>query len=397
MKFKKVITFVLATAIVSGMAFPSYAAEEDWEDLHNYDEEYLNDSPYTIQYSGIPQIVLSSNLQVENNRLNLESSSDGDELKDQYRQMERAAEQTSSALSTIINDPSADQGLKTVAGGTNTSLSTLLGILEAQTRSGEDDYDLQELQARQVNLQLVKSAQSLFSVYYQLQYNMNQMKNTRVTLEDSLKQAQARFDLGLATSSAVDDAETALNSLDNNMTDLESQSKAIQYQMNELLGHAYNSEVKFGRMPAPDLEYVGQMNLEDDTTSAISNNYTLKIYREQRSLISDSTYEERHARKVINNQMEVEIQSLSAALETQYDTIQKQQATLSLDQKSLDSAKQKWDQAKVQYDAGVLSQIELNSVQNAYLQQRTTVQTDQATLFWDIETYRWIVKGLPDS
>jgi outer membrane protein TolC len=397
MKFRKLITFALVAAIASGMVFPSYAAEEDWEDPHNYDREYLNDTPYTIQYSGIPQIVLSSNLQVENNRLNLQSSSDGDELKEQYEQMERAVEQTSSALSSILNDPSATADLKTVAGGTNTSLSTLLGILEAQTQTGEDDYDLKELQARQTNLQLVKSAQSLFSVYYQLQYNMNQMENTRVTLEDSLKQAQARFNLGLTTSSAVDGAETALTSLDNNMTDLKSQSKSVQYQMNELLGRAYNSQVTFGKMPDPDIDYVNQINLENDKTTAISQNYAIKIYREQRSLIDDSTTEERHARQILNNQMEAQTQSLSASLETQYDTIKKQQAALALDQKSLDSTKQKWDQAKLQYDTGVISRIDLNSAQNAYLKQRTTVKTDQATLFWDIETYRWIVNGLSDS
>lgn len=397
MKFKKLISFALLTVIATGMVFPSFAAEKDWDELHNYEKEYLNDAPYTVQYSNIPQMVLSSNLQVENNRLNLESSSDGDELKDQYRQMERAVKHTSSALSSILNDPLATADLKTVASGTGTSLSTLLGILEAQTQMGEDDYDLKKLQARQTNLQMIKSAQSLFSVYYQLQYNIRQLKNTRVILEDSLKQAQARFNLGMTTSSAVDDAETALASLDNNIADLESQSKSVQYQMNELLGRAYNSQVTFGRMPDPDIDYVNQMNLKNDIDTAISDNCTLKIYREQRSLVDDSTTEEENAREVINNQMEAQIQSLSASLETQYDTIKKQQATLALDQKSLDSVKRKWDQAKLRYDTGVISQIDLNSAHNAYLKQQTTVKADQATLFWNIETYRWIVDGLSDS
>jgi outer membrane protein TolC len=167
--------------------------------------------------------------------------------------------------------------------------------------------------------------------------------------------------------------------------------------MNELLGRAYNSQVTFGKMPDPDIDYVNQINLENDKTTAISQNYAIKIYREQRSLIDDSTTEERHARQILNNQMEAQTQSLSASLETQYDTIKKQQAALALDQKSLDSTKQKWDQAKLQYDTGVISRIDLNSAQNAYLKQRTTVKTDQATLFWDIETYRWIVNGLSDS
>ena len=82
---------------------------------------------------------------------------------------------------------------------------------------------------------------------------------------------------------------------------------------------------------------------------------------------------------------------------TQLDTIKQQQAALALEQKNLDIAKRKWDQAVQQYELGVISSITLNQLKSNYLNQEIIVKTAKSTLFWNIESYRWLVKGLTAS
>jgi hypothetical protein len=195
----------------------------------------------------------------------------------------------------------------------------------------------------------------------------------------------------------VADAKAAVAALDTNIADLQNQSKSIGYQMNRLLGHSYNDQITFGALPEPDSGYVEKINLKNDIAAAREASYKVQISQKQRSILSDDTTANRDQRQIKSNDAEMELQNIGASMEIQYDTIQKQQTVLASEQQKLANAKLKQDQAQIRYNAGVLSAMEFTKDRNDYLSQKMTEETASATLFWEIESYQWIVKGLPAS
>ena len=390
MKNKKIAALAIAIVLTANMALPAFAAE-------NTEQDAPKSTAYLVSYSQIEQIVLDNNLQVENNELTLDNLMEEDELKKQYERISDSIDQTSATLAAVIGNASATQDLKTVAAGTSAALAVLKTLFASQEDASEDTINLTELQIKQANNQLVKAAQSLFSTYHQLQYNLESLKKNRTALEDSVRAAQVRYQLGAGTAAAVEDAEASLATLNKNITDLQNQSLSIKYQMNQLLGHQYNDQIVFGKMPDPDIKYVETIQLQDDIAEAQKASYKIQITKLQRSILNEDTHQEKDKRKAKSNDIDAEIQKISASMATQLDTIKQQQAALALEQKNLDIAKRKWDQAVQQYELGVISSITLNQLKSNYLNQEIIVKTAKSTLFWNIESYRWLVKGLPAS
>ncbi len=383
-KAKQVTAFFLA-ALIAASTVPAYA------------EEQSASTAYTVSYSQVEQLVLNNNLHAQSNGLTVGMLDDESELKKKYDKISDTLSQTSASLTAIINNPQTSSDLKTVAQGTEVTISSLSEMLNSQEEANDDDYELTELQVALSNNQLVKSAQSMFSVYYQLQYNIGQLKNTRALLEDSLNAAQTQYELKLVTSTAVTDSKTAISTLDNNITDLQNQSKSIGYQMNQLLGHSYNDQITFGDLPVPDTAYVGKINLTNDIATAQAASYKVKISLKERSILGDDTTTNRDKRQIKSNEAQLETENVGASLESQYSTITKQQAVLATEQNKLANAKLKFDQAKEKYDLGYLSKMEFDKMENDYLTEELNSETASATLFWNIESYKWIVKGLPTS
>ncbi|HEX3038827.1 MAG TPA: TolC family protein, partial [Caproiciproducens sp.] len=167
------------------------------------------------------------------------------------------------------------------------------------------------------------------------------------------------------------------------------------YQMNQLLGHPYNDLITFGPLPEPDSGYVTKINLSSDVTAAQESSYKVQIYNKQRSILSDDTAANREKRQIMSNNAEMERQNVGASLEKQYAAIKKQQTVLATEQQKLTNAKLRLDQAQKQFNAGVLSAMKLNKAKNDYFTEQAALKTASATLFWNIESYKWIVKGLP--
>lgn len=382
---KRVVSFVLIFLLCFGTDVSAFADTQSTQ------------AAYTVQYLQVEQMVLNNNLQVGSNELTIGSMDNENKLKKKYDEISDVLSQTSASMNAIINNPQSTTSLKAVAQGTNVTLQALLSLLDLQEDVSDDDYELTELQVDLSNGQLVRSAQSIFSVYYQLQYNIQDLTNKRIVLENAKKIAQAKYDAQLGTYVDVLDAENTLTALDNSIIDLQNQSKSIGYQMNQLLGHSYNDSITFGTMPQPDTVYAEKINLKNDTVSAQAASWKVKIYAKERSLLGDDTRKNRDQRQIKSNAVAMENENIGASLEKQYDAIKKQQAALSLEQQKLQNAKVHWDQAQQKYNAGVLPAFELIKVKNDYLAESTAVKTVSSTLFWNIESYKWIVKGLPAS
>lgn len=159
----------------------------------------------------------------------------------------------------------------------------------------------------------------------------------------------------------------------------------------------YNDAITFGTLPEPDISYVDKINLENDIDTAQAASYKVQISLKERSILSDDTLENREKRQIKSNAADLERQNIGASLRSQYSTIKKQQAVLTTGQQKMANAKLKADQAQSKYDLGLFSKMELDQVQNDYYSEKAAVEMAGSTLFWQIETYKWMIKGLPAS
>ncbi len=381
-KRRSIATIVLAALLSLNTVVPAFAEDT---------------TAYIVEYSKVEQMVLGCNLQVSSNDFLLKSLDNESETKEKYSQLSDMISKTSSSLTAIIGNPQASAELKTVAQGTNVALSTLSAFLDAQEDISEDDYQLRELQANLADYQLVRTGQSLFSVHYQLQYNLQRLTNTRAVLQNNEKAVQKKYNLKLGTSLAVSQAKDALTEMDNNITNLQNQSKEIDTQMNRLLGHSYSDSITFGSMPDPDTSYVNKMDLQKDTEAAQDSSYNVQIKRKQRALLGDETIEDRDRKTSNSNLTEVELQNIGASLEKQLHTIQSQQSVLAAAKQKLETSKLYESQAQKKYSLGLMSSMEYDNARNDTLAQNLAVKIASEELFWEIESYKWIVKGLPMS
>ncbi|HEX2985379.1 MAG TPA: hypothetical protein VHO71_01030, partial [Caproiciproducens sp.] len=167
---KKVPALFLCALLGAVFTAPAYASAQP------------SQNSYTVPYSQVEQMVLNHNLQVDSNELTIGSMDSENKLKEKYGKISSMISQVSASLNAIINNPQSTADLKTVAQGTNVTLSALSSLLNAQEDFSDDDYELTEIEANLSNNQLVKSAQSLFSVYYQLQYNIRNLTDKRAVL-----------------------------------------------------------------------------------------------------------------------------------------------------------------------------------------------------------------------
>lgn len=352
-------------------------------------------TPYTIEYSKVEQTVLGNNLQVNSNTLSLDSLDNKNELKKKYENILDTVSKASQSLTAILNDPDASEELKTVAKGTSVTLSTLSNILDMQEDTSEDDFELTDLQTDLANYQIVRTAQSVFSTHYQLQYSINELTDSRALLENTLSTAKTKYNLKQSTSFDVAQAQDALNTLDYSITNLQNQSKAIDTEMNILLGHSYNDMIVFGNIPDPDTDYANKIDLDSDITAAQDASYNIKIKRKQRAILSDDTYEERDKRNALNDDMELELQNIGSSLKKQYEAIQGKQVLLTAEQQKLATAKLSQEQALKKYEVGFLSTMDYAKIRYNTLAQQYSVKAAMAELFQEIEGYKWIVRGLP--
>jgi hypothetical protein len=168
-------------------------------------------------------------------------------------------------------------------------------------------------------------------------------------------------------------------------------------QMNRLLGHSYGDSIIFGSMPDPDISYVNKIDLKKDTAAAQDASYNVQIKRKQRALLGDETIEDRERKTSNSNLTEVELQNIGASLEKQLHTIQSQQSVLAAAKQKLETSKLYESQAQKKYSLGLMSSMEYDNARNDALAQNLAVKIASAELFWEIESYKWIVKGLPAS
>ena len=395
---KKLASLLSAAALMIGTTAPVMAADGA-------------NAPLTLEYKDIEQQVLTNNLQVKNNEATIENMKFNrftETTQDTTSEINNMIQAAVYSMDSIINNTEASPDVVAVAGSTKLTLSmigsmysSMAGTQNTQYSSYSQQLNLTKLKFEQADHQLVNATQSMFATYYQLLYNMNQLESSKASLEDSLSAAKVQLSLGMTTKLNVAETEKSISELKNNLADLRNQAAAMKGEINKMLGRSANAELTLGKLPSPDLDYVKKIKVEEDAKAAVKNSYTIQYKEKELEYLKDhgsGDYRvDNNDRKMKKNEIDSETESVKTSLQQQYNTIIKQQNSVNVEQQKLSTEQTKLAQTQRKYDLGRASGLELKSQKNAVAAQRAVVDSANATLFWNIESYKAIVSGLPAS
>lgn len=277
--------------------------------------------------------------------------------------------------------------------GLNSSMSDMADSMSSMA-SGITDEDLRGyyLQFEEIEATLIKTAQGMFPTYYQLVYNLEQLKANLRVAETSYQGAQVRQTLGMCTANEVLEASYNVTNIKNNIANLENQIVTIKQELCKLIGKDYNADITLGELPGVYEAYVANIVFEHDVDAAVDSNYTVcSKQNEIRKYDSDTSEETRAAGKY----------ALAAAREESRSALSQAYMNIQTQRTALQMALEKWRNAETQmlntegsYKLGLISRLEYEQQLASYLTTQYDYKIAETKLFDAVNTYKWHLRGL---
>ncbi|WP_277405873.1 TolC family protein [Lacrimispora xylanisolvens] len=238
--------------------------------------------------------------------------------------------------------------------------------------------------------QLTSGAQQAMIGYNMASAQQKTLQTMKEMYEKLYQSTVSMQGLGMATDADVTaakknllNAESALAGLDNTVESLGSTVKLLA---------GWTGEIKpqIQSVPSADLSKLEELNLQEDTASAIRNNYTLIEERHRKTDRSSTRVKSKFRSEA---QME---QNLSIEMEQLYQDILQ-------NKKSYEAACTAYDQAivvknatEIQFKNGSISQIEYLQQMLSYYQAEGEKTNADLSLRQAMELYYWATEGLLD-
>ena len=201
--------------------------------------------------------------------------------------------------------------------------------------------------------------------------------------------AQVQYTAGTATQMDVLTAKEALQTAQNELTQLDTDIQSSRENLQVLLGWSYDANPEIGELPEVDISRIDAMDPAADLEQAKENNYTLQINKRQLENARDQTTKDSLTSTIANNEKQI-----GASLSSAYKDVlaselayEQAQAELSLQEKNTQIA-------QAQLAAGMITQKEYQDQENTLTNSQLAVQTAAMDLLEDMETYDWSVRGL---
>lgn len=277
--------------------------------------------------------------------------------------------------------------------GLNSSMSDMSESMSSMS-GGITDEDLRGyyLQFEEIEATLIKTAQGMFPSYYQLVYNLDQLKANLTVAETAYQGALVRQSLGMCTPNEVQEASYNVQTVKNNIVNLENQIVTLKQELCKLVGKNYNADITLGALPGVYEAYVANIVFEHDVATAVDSNYTVcSKQNDIRKYDSDTSEETRAAGQY----------ALAAAREDSRSVLSQAYMNIQTQRTELQMALDKWRNAETQmlnteasYKLGLISRLEYEQQLASYLTDESNYKIAETKLFDAVNTYKWHLRGL---
>ena len=256
--------------------------------------------------------------------------------------------------------------------------------LREQGDDNVEDGDVKKLEYDKTEAGLVKEAQELMISYWSQTYSLESLEQNKIQARSSYDQTLNRLSAGMSTQ-----AREAVTSADASLLSAQSSLGQTKETLCLMLGWTYGAQVDIGDVPEPDLEGMTAINLEEDVSRGVENNYSLKIL-EKKIANAKSGTNKTSLEQSLKSQKETAASSIKNAYESMM--ISKSDYEQALNTYEIEAAAMETAERKMA--AGTTTRNDYVTQQTAFAAAQVNVRTQKLALLKAQLEYRWSVDGL---
>ena len=354
-------------------ASPEFArTEEEWAKLEDN----------TIEYGELEDLVHEYNATVQNNYYT-------------YSKFREDYGDTNADVSRAYQDLAQDFYDDITGGDDASSMMSDLNLqIQADNMMEQADETLEDsriylLTYEQAEKSLAASAQSYMISYHKNLASREQKEAEVQAAQTAYDLAKVQYTAGTATQMDVLTAKEALQTAQNELTQLDTDIQSSRENLQVLLGWSYDANPEIGELPEVDTSRIDAMDPAADLEQAKENNYTLQINKRQLENARDQTTKDSLTSTIANNEKQI-----GASLSSAYKDVLSSELAYEQAQAELSLQEKNTQIAQAQLAAGMITQKEYQDQENTLTNSQLAVQTAAMDLLEDMETYDWSVRGL---
>jgi len=350
-------------------------------------EEWATLRDDVIEYGEIADLIHEYNATVKKNQIDLNTfRKDYGETNEQWSN--RYRELADDLEANLIYPDVDDAGYASMMSSIVSSEQTIKQMRETADDSMEDYmtyyYDFSSAEAL-----LVSQAQTGMINYYLNQLKLQTDLKQLELLQEALRSAISRRDLGLGTDVQVLAAQENIKNAEKAIQDDQSAIDTGKQRLQVLLGWTHDASPEVREIPQVDMARVAAMNPEVDKAQAVENSFSMKSNR--RKLENARSQDKQEDLKETIREAE---QSISASVYSGYQSVVAAQAAFELSQAQAALEQKNLAATERQFQLGNVSRIDYLTQKNTTETAQINVETARLNLFQAVQAYDWVLNGL---
>ena len=261
--------------------------------------------------------------------------------------------------------------------------------LREQGDDNVEDGDVKKLEYDKTEAGLVKEAQELMISYWSQTYSLESLEQNKIQAQSSYDQTLTRLSAGMSTQAQVLSAREAVTSADASLLSARSSLGRTKENLCLMLGWTYGAQVDIGDVPEPDLEGMAAINLDEDVSRGVENNYSLKIL-EKKIANAKSGTNKSSLEQSLKSQKETAASSIKNAYESMM--ISKSDYEQALNAYEIEATAMETAERKI--TAGTMTRNNYITQQSSFATAQVNVRTQRLALLRAQLEYQWSVDGL---
>lgn len=243
-------------------------------------------------------------------------------------------------------------------------------------------------QLKKAEKQITSGAQQAYIGYETMRKNITTLEKMVELYERQSAAVQRQVEHGLGTQKDLLSARSSLLSAQSQLSSLQSQMDSTRRTLCLLLGYDPDSDPVIAPVPEFDMDRLAGMNLEQDTTKAIGNNYTLIDQRSSGGNQNTNAQTENRLKAIDEGD-----QKLTIEMNRLYQDVMDKKAAYDAAVTGFTAAQASYDAAGRQFQEGLTSEVQYIGQQLAYYKKLAEKDSANLSLLQAMETYDWAVDG----
>lgn len=413
---RKLISALLACALLAGTAAPAFAAEDTADTAAKTPVGIGAEAPaLKVRQMGllaVQKAVTENNSTVRMLRKNasaIESATSGSSSSGGALNPGQAYSQLADTLQGIINDGKLSEDMKKTyeaqiealranADNLNFSVSSQMQSAMAMLSQLDDQAYQLRRQANSIANQMAKTAQDLLYTMETMDYQMENLKNGIATLDRNLAVLRVQRSRGMIGQLQLETVENQRIQLVNSQQTLANMREQIGLTLSQLCGLDADTLVEPSTLVMPYEDELDRINAKTGLENAKKNSFD--IWSKRVSLrTAQNVYDKdvsgtAEAVKAAEDQLAVTQESVESAYATVIQDMKDSRVSLKAAENALTQAKDDLRLAGVKYKIGTLSKLGYQSAQDSVASAEINVKLAQIKVAQCYSACQWAEQGV---